>query len=73
MPALSGADLARKILEIRPTTPIVVCTGYTTRLNREQALQMGFCDLLSKPINLEELHQAVRHALGESSDASRQP
>lgn len=34
LPAMSGLDLARSILGIRPTVPIIVATGYALDLNQ---------------------------------------
>jgi two-component system cell cycle response regulator CpdR len=34
LPAMSGLDLARNILGIKPTVPIIVATGYALDLNQ---------------------------------------
>jgi two-component system cell cycle response regulator CpdR len=33
LPAMSGLDLARKILDIKPNAPIIVASGYSLDLN----------------------------------------
>jgi two-component system cell cycle response regulator CpdR len=35
LPAMSGLDLARNILGIKPTVPIIVATGYALDLGRD--------------------------------------
>ena len=39
MPHMTGIDLAREILKIRPDTPIILCTGFSDAVdeNRSQA------------------------------------
>ena len=67
MPQMSGPELARKILALRPTTKIVYMSGYT-----DDALgQHGVLDpeiiLLPKPFTPESLMQHLRLALDGSA------
>ncbi|MBU1138938.1 MAG: response regulator, partial [Proteobacteria bacterium] len=41
MPALSGAKLAEEVLRLRPDIPIILCTGYSTTLPEEKAMEIG--------------------------------
>jgi len=63
MPYMTGAELAQKILGIRPDIPIILCTGQSELINREKALAMGICDYLHKPIVKHDFLAAVRKAL----------
>ena len=63
MPGLTGLDLAQKVLSIRPELPIILCTGFSELINKEQAQAMGIKAYLMKPISVRELAQAVRKAL----------
>ncbi len=63
MPSITGAELAQKILALRPQTPVILCTGQSELINREKALAMGICDYLNKPIRKETLLRAARKAL----------
>jgi len=62
MPGLSGADVARRILDKRPDQPILFVSGY----NETEAVKRTAPDapLLAKPFRAEALHKAVRGALG---------
>ena len=72
MPSMTGAELAQKILAMRPEIPVILCTGQSELINREKALAMGISDYLSKPILKEKLLVAARKALNSSSAASDQ-
>ena len=66
MPNLTGDNLAQKILSIRPDLPVVLCTGYSERMSRERAAEMGIAAFVLKPIVMSELATTVRQVLDES-------
>lgn len=46
MPGMTGLDLTRRILTLRPNMPIILCTGYSTLISEEEAKAHGiraFC------------------------------
>jgi PAS domain S-box-containing protein len=61
MPGMSGADVARKILDKHPDQPILFVSGYS----ETEAVKRTAPDtpLLAKPFRAEALHKAVRGAL----------
>ncbi|MDD2462725.1 MAG: PAS domain S-box protein [Desulfobulbus sp.] len=63
MPKLTGLDLTEKIRSRYPQIPVILCTGYSDRLNYDIAREAGACDLLMKPVDLRGLSLAVRFAL----------
>ena len=63
MPEMSGLSLARQLLQIRPTLPLVLCTGYGEQVTLKQCLELGFRELLYKPVSRQELAATVRNAL----------
>ncbi|WP_051553990.1 Cache 3/Cache 2 fusion domain-containing protein [Desulfobulbus elongatus] len=63
MPHMTGEQLARAILAIRPDMPIIVCSGFSERLGRERARDVGVRALLTKPLGIAELSCEVRAAL----------
>lgn len=72
MPELTGANLARELLAMRPGLPIVLCTGFSRSVTLEAAKELGVRRFLPKPATLAELGRAVREALDEvaSGEAS---
>jgi two-component system cell cycle sensor histidine kinase/response regulator CckA len=67
MPKMTGVELTRKIRLLYPDIPVVLCTGYSDRLNYDIARESGACDLVMKPVDLRGLGTAVRAALDMSS------
>ncbi len=63
MPELSGIQLARSLLEIRPGLPIVLCTGFSDTVNEAMLPAMGIRGLLLKPLTIHELAHSVRMAI----------
>jgi CheY-like chemotaxis protein len=70
MPHLTGYELARKALAIRPDLPIILCTGFSDLINKEQALTLGVRAFLMKPVSIRNLSQAVRTALDAKKELS---
>ena len=63
MPRLTGVELTAAIRHDYPGLPVILCTGYSDRLNYDIAREAGACDLLMKPVDLRGLGAAVRAAL----------
>jgi CheY-like chemotaxis protein len=63
MPGISGADVARHILDKHPHQPILFVSGYS----ETEAVKRTAPDapLLAKPFRAEALHKAVRGALAQ--------
>ncbi len=63
MPHLTGQDLARHMLALRPDMPFILCTGYSNRLNREQMEKSGIKSVLKKPFSLAAISKQIRALL----------
>lgn len=63
MPYMTGEELALKVMELRPETPVILCTGYSESISVEKAFALGMKDYLLKPISLNELLASVHKAL----------
>lgn len=66
MPRLTGSDLARELLRIKPGLPIILCTGYSETLNEDQALAMGIRAFIMKPFSVKEIAENIRRLLTPS-------
>jgi PAS domain S-box-containing protein len=66
MPNMTGDQLARKIMAIRPEIPIIICTGFSEKIGLEEARAIGVKDFLMKPVAKSELAQKVRKALDQA-------
>ncbi|HRU89542.1 MAG TPA: ATP-binding protein, partial [Syntrophales bacterium] len=65
MPNMTGAGLARELLKIRPGLPVILTTGFSERINAEEAKQLGIRAFLMKPVSLADLAQAVKRVMEE--------
>jgi PAS domain S-box-containing protein len=70
MPHLTGLELTTKALTIRPDLPIILCTGFSELINKEQARALGIRAYLMKPVSVHELALAVRNVLDTKREFS---
>lgn len=63
MPSLTGYEFAKKILTMRPGTPIILATGYSDLVDEKKARQAGIHTFLMKPFDLHSLSKAVSQIL----------
>ncbi len=63
MPAMTGLELSKKLTEIRPDIPIVLCTGFSTGITTETIRDAGIREMIKKPMIASELAEAVEKAL----------
>jgi PAS domain S-box-containing protein len=63
MPNMTGADLAREMLAIRPDLPIILCTGYSEIMTAERARELGIRGYVMKPMTRNDIGRAIRDAL----------
>ena len=62
MPGMTGAELVKEILQLRPDTRIILCTGFS-QISAEEAKALGVQEFLSKPIAAAHLASVVRDVL----------
>ena len=65
MPGMTGMGLSKEILSVRKDIPIIICTGFSERLDEEKISSIGIKGLLMKPIVKSELARMVRQVLDE--------
>jgi two-component system, cell cycle sensor histidine kinase and response regulator CckA len=63
MPNQTGLHLAKEIHNIRPDIPVILCTGYSDHLSEEKAKECGIWKVLLKPIELQEMADALAMVL----------
>ncbi len=67
MPDMTGDELAKEILSIKSDIPIIICTGFSERINKEQTEIIGVKGFLMKPVVKSDMAQMVRNVLDEVS------
>jgi len=66
MPRMTGDKLAREMLNIRSDIPIILCTGYSSRISGEKAQELGIWKYIEKPIEMGTLARSVREVLDDN-------
>jgi PAS domain S-box-containing protein len=65
MPDVTGADLAKEILAIRPDMPIIMCTGFSHLVDADRARAAGIKAFAMKPLTKREIARTIRRVLDE--------
>jgi two-component system, NtrC family, response regulator PilR len=63
MPSLSGIDLLRRLKGEDSQAEVILMTAYASTDSAIEALKLGAFDYVTKPFQVEELVNIVRHAL----------
>jgi CheY-like chemotaxis protein len=66
MPGMTGLDVARTLLQIRPDLPVLIMTGYVRADDVAAARALSVCDIVLKPDTIEELASVVQTHLQKS-------
>ena len=67
MPLLTGEDLTKELRKIRPDIPIILCTGYSNKINDKKARQLGINAFFYKPYIKSDFAKIVREVLDNAS------
>jgi CheY-like chemotaxis protein len=67
MPGMTGDNLAAELMKIRPDIPVVICTGYSERIDEPRARDLGIKGLMMKPFTIRGLSKTVRAVLDQKS------
>ncbi|MBF0567769.1 MAG: NAD(P)H-dependent oxidoreductase subunit E [Nitrospirae bacterium] len=63
MPGIDGYELIRQVNAIKPSTGIVVITGFASQQNIRDILQLGIIDYMSKPFSPHILLETITKAM----------
>ena len=63
MPGMQGTELAAALRRLHPTLPVVIMSGYFSKISPEALDALGQVELLAKPFTTDELALAVHRAL----------
>ena len=63
MPHITGDELAKKLLDIKPDIPVILCTGFNEDITEEKALAMGIQKFIMKPVIQNDLASTIRTVL----------
>jgi len=63
MPEMTGVELAKEVLGLRPGMPIIMCTGFSYVVDADKAMAAGIKAFAMKPLTKREIARTVREAL----------
>jgi YesN/AraC family two-component response regulator len=63
MPEMTGIELAKEVLSIRPDMPIIMCTDFSHMANEKSAREAGIDAFVMKPLTKREIAGTVREVL----------
>lgn len=63
MPVMNGVELARRIKQLSPAMPVVLCTGFSETMDEKRARRMGIDGYMMKPVILDKLAQTLHDIL----------
>jgi two-component system, cell cycle sensor histidine kinase and response regulator CckA len=66
MPDMTGRQLARKLIALRPDIPIILATGFSYAVDASAAQTAGIRAFVMKPLTKEELARTVRKVLDDT-------
>jgi len=67
MPELTGSELAKELLLIRPDIPVILCTGFSEVISPEKVKEIGIKEFVMKPFDIKQLAKLIRKVLGNKS------
>ncbi|MDM8517863.1 transporter substrate-binding domain-containing protein [Desulfobacterales bacterium HSG16] len=65
MPQMTGDKLCIGIKSIRSDIPVILCTGFSEKINREKAGETGIDKYIEKPMNKQKFARVIRDVLEE--------
>ena len=68
MPKLTGDKLVKEMLNIRSDIPIILCTGFSEKIDEKKARQIGAADYIEKPYDKTVLAFKIRKVLNERQE-----
>ncbi len=63
MPEMSGAEVFKRLREIRRNAPVLLCSGYAINSLASNILESGCNGFLQKPFSIEQISKAIRDIL----------
>jgi CheY-like chemotaxis protein len=64
LPKIDGFEATRQIKEMKPEIPIIAVTAYAMEADKNESIQAGCNNFISKPFKMEELFSLINSYLG---------
>ncbi len=63
MPYMTGKQLSQELLKIRPDLPVILATGYSEVMTKDEAYALGIRHYMMKPLRLGKLQEIIAACL----------
>lgn len=73
MPRMTGKELVYEIKKIRPDLPIIICTGFSDKIDEKIAGEIGVDGYIIKPVTRNEIAQIIRNVLDAARNLTAMP
>lgn len=67
MPGLTGEEMIKGIFAIRPDIPIILCTGYSSKISKTGSEALGIAGFCMKPHDQNEMLPLIRTILDKTT------
>ena len=62
---MDGMEILARVRQLRPTTRVIIITGYAQPETADEAFELGVFDFIPKPFRLEQLKDSILRAVAE--------
>ena len=66
MPGMTGEELAKDVLKVRPDIPVLLCTGFSATMTEEKAKAIGIRAFIMKPFLRRDMAKIIRKVLDDN-------
>ena len=66
MPQMTGFGLSQELRAVRSDIPVIVCTGYSSLIDKEKSKELAINAYVMKPIDRKNIAKIVRKVLDEA-------
>ncbi len=67
---MGGDRLAREVMKIRKDIPVILCTGYSERIDEDRAKKLGLAAYVMKPLVMRDFANTVRKVLNNKKESN---
>ncbi len=65
MPQMTGVELAKELLALKPGFPVILCTGFSHLVDADKANAVGIRAFAMKPLTKREIAKTIRKVLDD--------
>ena len=63
MPNMTGDKLAKELMVVRPDIPVILCTGFSARMDEKKASAMGIREFVYKPMLKRDIAETIKKVM----------